>query len=28
LRDVEMRNWNGRLVGRLAAAKDFVRNGH
>jgi len=26
LRDVEMRNWNGRLVGRLAAAQDFVQS--
>jgi len=25
LRDVELRNWNGRLVGRLAAAQDFLQ---
>jgi L-asparaginase II len=27
LRDVELRNWNGRLVGRLAAAPAFVQSG-
>ncbi len=26
LRDVELRNWNGRLVGRLAAASAFVQS--
>ena len=26
LRDVELRNWNGRLVGRLAAASEFVQS--
>jgi len=26
LRDVQMRNWNGRLVGRLAPARDFVQS--
>jgi L-asparaginase II len=27
LRDVELKNWNGRLVGRLAAASAFVQSG-
>ena len=26
LRDVELRNWNGRLVGRLAAAREFAQS--
>jgi L-asparaginase II len=28
LRDVELKNWNGRVVGRLATAPDFVRGSH
>jgi L-asparaginase II len=26
LRDVELRNWNGRLVGRLAAARELAQS--